>query len=367
MSLKAGIVGLPNVGKSTLFSGLTKMEVESANYAFTTIDPNVSVVELNDERIDLLSSIVKTKKTVKATFEFVDIAGLVEGASKGDGLGNKFLSNIREVDLIVHVVRCFKNDDVLHVENSIDAVRDYEIINLELLLADLQTINNVKSRIAKRAINTGDKNLIKEMEIVTKLLNGFNKNIAARDLDLDEEELKIAKYYQLLTIKPMLVVGNVSANFAAEPLQELEFQKISKFIEKTKNEIIGLSVQIESEIGLLDSESKDLFLEEYGLKISGLDMLISLSFKWLNLCTYFTVGVQETRAWVFKKGMSAAQCAGIIHTDFEKNFIRAEVISYDDFIKYDGEKSAKENGKMSLEGKTYKIKDGDVCNFRIGK
>ena len=367
MSLKAGIVGLPNVGKSTLFSGLTKMEVESANYAFTTIDPNVSVVELNDKRIDLLSNIVKTKKTVKATFEFVDIAGLVEGASKGDGLGNKFLSNIREVDLIVHVVRCFKNDDVLHVGSSIDAVRDFEIINLELLLADLQTINNVKTRIAKRAINTGDKNLIKEMEVVTKLINGFDKNISARDLNFDEEELKIIKNYQLLTIKPMLIVGNVSADFASDPSKELEFQKLLKFIENTKNEIIGLSVQIESEIGLLDLESKSLFLKEYGLEASGLDMLISLSFKWLNLCTYFTVGVQETRAWVFKKGMNAAQCAGLIHTDFENNFIRAEVIGYDDFIQYNGEKSAKENGKMNLEGKTYKMRDGDVCNFRIGK
>ncbi len=367
MSLKAGIVGLPNVGKSTLFSGLTKMKVESANYAFTTIDPNISVVELNDKRINLLSDMVKTKKVVKATFEFVDIAGLVEGASKGEGLGNKFLSNIREVDLIVHVIRCFNNNDVLHVSNSIDALRDFDIINLELLLADMQVISNVKSRIAKRAINTGDKLLIKEMEVITKLLGAFENNIPARDLELDEEELKIAKHYQLLTLKPMLVVGNVGSSFASDPIKEPEFEKLNSFIKNKKMEIIGLSVEIESEIAILDEESKDMFLEEYGLTVSGLDNLITSSFKWLNLCTYFTVGVQETRAWVFQKDMTAPQCAGIIHTDFEKNFIRAEVINYDDFIQFNGEKGAKDNGKMRLEGKTYQVKDGDICNFRIGK
>ncbi|MGL5732906.1 MAG: redox-regulated ATPase YchF [Metamycoplasmataceae bacterium] len=368
MSLKAGIVGLPNVGKSTLFSGLTKMKVESSNYAFTTIDPNVSVVELNDKRINILSDMVKTKKIVKATFEFVDIAGLVEGASKGEGLGNKFLSNIREVDLIVHVIRCFKNEDILHVSNSVDSIRDFETINLELLLADMQVVSNVKTRIAKRAINTGDKLLIKEMDVVTKLLDGFEKSIPARDIDFDEDELKIIKGYQLLTIKPMLVVGNVDASFAASPLDEPEFRRLSDFIKGLKLEIIGLSVEIEAEIAMIDDEeSKEMFLEEYNLKISGLDNLITKSFKWLNLLTYFTVGVQETRAWVFKNGMTAPQCAGIIHTDFEKNFIRAEIIEYDDFIKFDGEKGAKDNGKMRLEGKTYKVKDGDICNFRIGK
>ncbi len=367
MSLKAGIVGLPNVGKSTLFSGLTKMKVESANYAFTTIDPNISVVELNDSRITLLADMVKTKKTVKATFEFVDIAGLVEGASKGEGLGNKFLSNIREVDLIVHVIRCFKNDDVLHVSSSIDALRDFEVINLELLLADMQVITNVKTRIGKRAISTGDKVLIKEMEVVTKLLAAFEQSIPAREMTLDEEELKIAKHYQLLTLKPMLVVGNVGSSFAASPIDEPEFKKLETYVKNKQMEIIGLSVEIESEIAILDEESKEMFLDEYGLTTSGLDNLISTSFKWLNLCTYFTVGVQETRAWVFQKDMTAPQCAGIIHTDFEKNFIRAEVIAYDDFIEFGGEKGAKDNGKMHLEGKTYKLKDGDVCNFRIGK
>lgn len=367
MSLKAGIVGLPNVGKSTLFSGLTKMKVESANYAFTTIDPNVSVVELNDKRINVLSDMVKTKKEVKATFEFVDIAGLVEGASKGEGLGNQFLSNIREVDLIVHVVRCFENSDVLHIASSIDAIRDFDIINLELLLADLQVISNIKSRIAKKAVNTGDKKLIQEMEVITKLLNAFEKNVPARDANLNGEELKIIKNYQLLTLKPMLVVGNVGSSFASNPIMEPEFKKLSDFTQNKEMQIIGLSVEIESEIAILDDESKEMFLEEYGLKYSGLDCLINSSFKWLNLCTYFTVGVEETRAWVFQKGMTAPQCAGIIHTDFETKFIRAEVIEYDDFIKYGGEKGAKENGKMRLEGKSYVLKDGDICNFRINK
>ncbi|MGL5205101.1 MAG: redox-regulated ATPase YchF, partial [Metamycoplasmataceae bacterium] len=285
-----------------------------------------------------------------------------------EGLGNKFLSNIREVDLIVHVIRCFKNEDILHVSNSIDSIRDFETINLELLLADLQVVSNVKARIAKRAINTGDKFLIKEMNVINKLLEGFENSTPARDLIFDDDELKIIKNYQLLTIKPMLIVGNVSASFASIPNNEPEFERLANFVKNLRLEIIGLSVEIESEIAMIeDDESKEMFLKEYGLKISGLEKLITKSFKWLNLLTYFTVGVQETRAWVFKNGMTAPQCAGLIHTDFEKNFIRAEIIEYDDFVKYDGEKGAKDNGKMHLEGKTYKIKDGDICNFRIGK
>lgn len=367
MGLKAGIVGLPNVGKSTLFSGLTRMRAESANYAFTTIDPNISVVELNDKRLKTLSDMVKTEKTVKATFEFVDIAGLVAGASKGEGLGNKFLANIREVDLIVHVIRCFENKDVLHVANSVDPIRDFETINLELMLADMQVLENVKNRIGKRAQNTQDKKLLKELAIIDKLNKAFSENKMAWEVELDEEEKKIIKGYQLLTIKPMILVANISSENASKPENEKHFINLKEFVQQKNIQIIPLSVEIETEISFLNDEEKEMFLSEYNLTTSGLDQLTREAFDKLNLATYFTVGVKETRAWVFKKGMLAPECAGIIHNDFEKNFIKAEVISYQDFIDLGGEKQAKENGKMRLEGKTYEMKDGDICNFRIGK
>lgn len=367
MGLKAGIVGLPNVGKSTLFSGLTKMRAESANYAFTTIDPNVSIVELNDERLKVLSNMVKTEKTVKATFEFVDIAGLVEGASKGEGLGNKFLANIREVDLIVHVIRCFENKDILHVSNSIDPVRDFEVINLELMLADMQVLENVKNRIGKRAQNTQDKKLLQELGVVEKLLKAFEEGKQAREVSLSEEEVKIIKGYQLLTIKPMIIVANISSQNASTPEKESHFLTIQKIANEKGITIVPLSVEIETEISFLNEEEKQVFLDEYNLKCSGLDLLTRTAFDNLNLATYFTVGVKETRAWVFKKGMLAPECAGVIHNDFEKHFIKAEVISYQDFIDFGGEKQARDNGKLRLEGKIYEMKDGDICNFKIGK
>lgn len=367
MGLKAGIVGLPNVGKSTLFSGLTRMRAESANYAFTTIEPNVSIVELNDKRLSILSDMVKTEKTVKATFEFVDIAGLVEGASKGEGLGNKFLANIREVDLIVHVVRCFENKDILHVSNSIDPVRDFETINLELILADIQTLENVLSRIERRAINTNDKKLLKEVEVVKKIKEAFLKEKMAWEVNLDEEEYKIVKSYQLLTIKPMIIVANVSSENASKPENDPNYLKMKQLADSKNMKIVPLSVELETEISFLNEEEKELFLSEYNLTSSGLDRLTREAFDNLNLATYFTVGVKETRAWVFKKGTLAPECAGIIHNDFEKNFIKAEVIAYDDFIGCGGEKEAKDAGKMRLEGKTYEMKDGDICNFKIGK
>lgn len=367
MGLKAGIVGLPNVGKSTLFSGLTRMRAESANYAFTTIEPNISIVELNDKRLNILSEMVKTQKIVKATFEFVDIAGLVAGASKGEGLGNKFLANIREVDLIVHVVRCFENKNILHVANSIDPVRDFETINLELMFADMQTLENVLSRIGKRAQNTQDKKLLKEVETVNKIMLAFKQEKMAREIDLDDEELKIIKSYQLLTIKPMIIVANVSSENAANPENDIKFIKMKKIAQEKNMKIVPLSVEVETEISFMSEEEKEMFLAEYGLESSGLDLLTRTSFDNLNLATYFTVGVKETRAWVFKKGMLAPECAGIIHNDFEKNFIKAEVIAYDDFITCGGEKEARDAGKMRLEGKTYEMKDGDICNFKIGK
>lgn len=367
MGLKAGIVGLPNVGKSTLFSGLTRLKAESANYPFTTIEPNISIVELNDLRLTKLANMVNTKKIVKATFEFVDIAGLVAGASKGEGLGNKFLSNIREVDLIVHVVRCFDNKNILHVSNSVDPKRDFETINLELILADMQTLENVLSRISKKAQNTQDKKLLKEVEIVNKVMKVLREEKMAWEANLDSEEIKIIKSYQLLTIKPMIIVANISSENIASPENDENFNKIKKVADQKNMTIIPLSVEIESEISFLNEEDKQMFLEEYNLKYSGLDLLTKKSFENLNLATYFTVGEVETRAWVFKKGMFAPECAGIIHNDFEKHFIKAEVISYDDFISCGGEKEARELGKVKLEGKTYQIKDGDICNFKIGK
>lgn len=367
MGLKAGIVGLPNVGKSTLFSGLTRMRAESANYAFTTIEPNVSIVELNDKRLNILSDVVKTQKIVKATFEFVDIAGLVAGASKGEGLGNKFLANIREVDLIVHVVRCFENKNILHVANSVDSVRDFETINLELMFADMQTLENVLARIGKRAQNTQDKKLLKEVEVVNKIMDAFKQEKMAREVPLDDEELKIIKSYQLLTIKPMVIVANVASEHASNPDADSNYVRMKEIADKKGMKIVPLSVEIETEISFLNEDEKEMFLAEYNLNQSGLDNLTRTAFDNLNLATYFTVGVKETRAWVFKKGMLAPECAGIIHNDFEKNFIKAEVISYDDFVNCGGEKEARDSGKMRLEGKTYEMKDGDICNFKVGK
>lgn len=367
MGLKAGIVGLPNVGKSTLFSGLTKLKAESANYPFTTINPNISIVELNDKRLDKLAKMAKTEKKIKATFEFVDIAGLVAGASKGEGLGNKFLANIREVDLIVHVVRCFENKNILHVANFVDPVRDFETINLELVLADMQTLDNVLSRIGKRAQNTQDKKLLKEVETINKVMNAFKQEKMAREIDSDEDEYKILKGYQLLTIKPMIVVANVSSDNISNLENDSNFLKIKKIANEKNIDIVPLSVEIETEISFMEEEDKKMFLNEYNLENSGLDLLIRKAFDNLNLATYFTVGVKETRAWVFKKGMQAPECAGIIHNDFEKHFIKAEIISYEDFVSCGGEKEAKEQGKMRLEGQTYVMKDGDICNFKIGK
>ena len=296
MGLKAGIVGLPNVGKSTLFSGLTKMKAESANYPFTTIDPNISIVELNDERLDILSNMVKTQKTIKATFEFVDIAGLVQGASKGEGLGNKFLANIREVDLIVHVIRCFDNKNILHVNNKVDPISDFETINLELILADMQTLDNVLSRIEKRAQNTQDKELLKEVSVIKKIKQEFLNNKLAFEIDLTDEEKKIIKSYQLLTMKPMIVVANIENDYVSNPNQSNHYLNLKKFLENKNMKIIPLSVDVETEIALLNNEDKEIFLKEYQMEKSGLDTLIREAFNELGLATYFTVGVKETRA-----------------------------------------------------------------------
>ncbi|MBW0595796.1 redox-regulated ATPase YchF [Mycoplasma anatis] len=366
MSLKAGIVGLPNVGKSTLFSALTKKQVEAQNYAFTTIEPNISSVALKDPRINKLAELINPKKVVYATFDFVDIAGLVEGASKGEGLGNKFLSNIREVDAIIHVVRCFENKNIMHVANSVDPARDQKIINLELILADLETINNVLHRVEKKA-KSGDKIAQIEKEAALKIKEKLESEKPAREVDLNEEELKIIKGYQLLTLKPIIYVANLSNEQIVDYKNDPLFNALKNSLEPNTT-IIPISVQMESELIQIEdiNEAKE-FLSMYNVERSGLDILTRESFNLLNLETYFTAGEVEVRAWVYNKGMLAPQCAGIIHSDFEKKFIKAEVISYNDFIEHNGELGAKAAGKMRQEGKNYVMQDGDICHFRFGK
>ena len=365
MALKAGIVGLPNVGKSTLFNAITNSQVEAANYPFATIEPNVGVVELPDSRLDEIAEIVNPERILRATFEFTDIAGLVEGASKGEGLGNKFLANIREVDAIVQVVRCFEDPNITHVAGSIDPVRDIEIINTELMLADLETCENVLRRVERKAIQTKQKDLVAEMNAAKKIKEALEKEQPARTVELDEEEQKFAKGWHLLTIKPIIYVGNVAESDVADPEQSELFQKMKAYAISQGAGALGVSAQIEGEIAQLDGEDKEMFLDDLGITESGLDKLTRATFDLLNLATYFTAGVKEVRAWTFTKGMTAPQCAGVIHTDFERGFIKAEVVYFQDFVDGKGEQGAKANGKYRLEGKTYVFKDGDMANFKF--
>ncbi|TDV24180.1 hypothetical protein BCF59_0128 [Mycoplasmopsis mustelae] len=366
MSLKAGIVGLPNVGKSTLFSAITRKQVEASNYAFTTIEPNVSSVPLIDPRLKEIAKLVNPKKIIWATFDFVDIAGLVQGASKGEGLGNKFLANIREVDAIIHVIRCFLDKNIMHVANSVDPIRDKDVINTELILADLETINNVLNRVAKKA-KSGDKEALIEQNAALKIKLALEREIPVREVVLDESELKYVKGYHLLTHKPIIYVANLSNEQLLNLSNDTMFNNLKDSL-KDYETVIPISVKIESELIEIEDESeKNEFLQAYGITTSGLDLLTKQAFNLLNLKTYFTAGEMEARAWVFVNGWNAPKCAGIIHSDFEKKFIKAEVISYQDYINCGGELGAKNTGKMRQEGKSYIMQDGDVCHFKFGK
>lgn len=362
MALTAGIVGLPNVGKSTLFNAITKAGALAANYPFATIDPNVGIVDVPDERLNKLTELVQPKKTVPTGFEFTDIAGIVKGASKGEGLGNKFLSHIREVDAICQVVRAFEDDNVTHVSGQVNPIDDIEVINLELILADLESVDKRIPRVEKMA-RQKDKDAMKEVTTLTKLKEAFENNTPARAIELNDDDKEIIKHMHLLTMKPMLYVANVSEEDLLEGNKYLD--EIKAFASNEGSEVIVVCAKIEEEIATLEDDEKDMFLEDLGLDKSGLDKLINASYNLLGLATYFTAGVQEVRAWTFKKGMTAPECAGIIHTDFQKGFIRAEVVSYDDLLEHGSEAEAKEAGKVRLEGKEYIMKDGDVVHFRF--
>ena len=363
MALTAGIVGLPNVGKSTLFNAITKAGALAANYPFATIDPNVGIVEVPDNRLNVLTEMVQPKKTIPTTFEFTDIAGIVKGASKGEGFGNKFLSHIREVDAICQVVRAFDDDNVTHVSGRVDPIDDIEVINMELILADLESVEKRLPKLEKMA-RQKDKNAVNEVRILTTVKEALEEGRPVRSLEFNEEDQKYINQAQLLTSKDMLYIANVGEDEIGDEDNE-KVKAIREYASKEGSEVIVISAKIEEEIATLDDDDRAMFLEDLGIEEPGLDILIRTTYNLLGLATYFTAGVEEVRAWTFKTGMTAPQCAGIIHTDFERGFIRAEVTSYDDYVEFNGEHGAKEAGKQRLEGKDYIMQDGDVVHFRF--
>lgn len=364
MGLTAGIVGLPNVGKSTLFNAITKKSILAANYPFATIDPNVGIVTVPDERLEKLNAMYHPERLIPTAYEFTDIAGLVKGASKGEGLGNKFLSHIRETDAIVEVVRCFENADIIHVEGKVDPVRDIEIINLELVLADLESIGNRIEKISKKLRASKEKEDQIELEALEKAKFALEQNQALRSVEFTDEEKIAIKSYNFLTLKPIIYMANIKEEEVSEE-DNIYVQQVKDYALKENSKVIKVCAKIEEELSQLEENDKKEMLEALGIKMSGLDQLIQATYDLLGLATYFTVGADEVRAWTYKKGMNAKQCAGIIHTDFEKGFIRAEVISYQDLIICGSELKVKEAGKMRLEGKDYLMQDGDICHFRF--
>ncbi|HLU88054.1 MAG TPA: redox-regulated ATPase YchF [Taishania sp.] len=363
MALKCGIVGLPNVGKSTLFNCLSNAKAQSANFPFCTIEPNVGTISVPDPRLGKLEELVKPERVVPTTMEIVDIAGLVKGASKGEGLGNQFLANIRETDAIIHVLRCFDDGNIIHVDGSVDPVRDKEIIDIELQLKDLETIEK-KLNSLSRILKSGDKEAVKENALALRIKEGLEQGKSVRELGFDEEEMEVIKRFQLITSKPVLYLCNVDE--ASVKTGNAYVEAVKEAVKNENAEVLVIGAQIESDINELETyEERKMFLDELGLDEPGVNRLIRSAYSLLNLQTYFTAGVKEVRAWTFQKGATAPQAAGVIHSDFEKGFIRAEVMKYEDFVNYGSEAAVKEAGKFKVEGKEYIVQDGDMMHFRF--